>query len=149
MVSADTNVFIYSLDPRAPAKQATAKIIVAALIERRALVGLQCAGELQNALRRKLGFAHDQAARLARDLLVRFDTFPPTETAAFHALGDLEAGVGSYFDRLLIRSAAESGCTAFLTEDRQDRRRIEGVEIVPPFEPGGDLSARAREVLEL
>ena len=62
---------------------------------------------------------------------------------------DAVAGRASYWDALLIATAAEAGCTLILTEDLQDGTKLAGVEIHNPFDPGGGLTARARRLLGL
>lgn len=148
MITADTNVLVYVSDDAAPLKQRVAVQVMRRLSELRQPVSLQVIGELQNALRRKLGYPPTVAATAAREILLAFDVFPPTETAADEALSLMAAGRLSYWDALLVMSASEAGVTAVLSEDMQDGARFGGVEIVNPFAPEG-LSARARKVLEL
>ena len=148
MMTVDSNVLVYVQDGHDPAKQATAVRVVAELLRRRAIIGLQCVGEFQNALRRKLRAPPWLAAQAARHLLVSFSTFPASESAALAALGAVAAGRASYWDSLLIHSAAEAGCEVIFSEDRQGARHVAGVEIVDPFGPDGAPSERASTLLE-
>lgn len=147
-MTADTNVLIHAFDPRDMRKQQVARAIVNALASGDGALGLQCVGEFQNVLRRKLKLPGWEAAQHARNLLATFATFPPSVTASTAALADLAVGRGSYFDRLLIYSAGEVGCTAMISEDAQGSVAIGGVEIVNPFGDTG-VSERARELLNL
>jgi predicted nucleic acid-binding protein len=147
MITADTNVLVYVSDDSEPLKQRIAAQIMRQLAERRQPIGLQVIGELQNALRRKLRHTPAAAAGAARHVLQSFDIFSPTETAAGEALTLLAAGRLSYWDALLVLSAAEVGVIALLSEDMQNGAVIGGVEIVNPFGPNG-LSDRARQLLE-
>lgn len=149
MMTIDTNVLVYVQDDHDRVKQATAARVTAELFRREAPVALQCVGELQNILRRKLQAPAWLAAQEARNLLVTCPTFPATEAAALKALAAVASGRGSYWDALLIHSAAEAGCEVIFTEDRQGADRIGGVEVVSPFAPDGELSDRARELLDL
>lgn len=149
MISLDTNVLAYVSDDDAPAKQAVAGQVLAALSARRQPLGLQVIGELANVLRRKLGHPPWAAAQHARNVLHAFDIFPPTETAAEEALSLMASGRFSYWDALLLTSARENGVKVLLSEDMQDGFKFGPIEVVNPFSPDGGLSARAREVLEV
>ncbi len=81
-------------------------------------------------------------------LLDDFETFPSSKPAARAALIEMAAGRLSYWDALMLASAAEAGCTVMLSEDMQDGAILFGLEIVNPFAAGG-LSARAAELLGL
>ena len=146
MITADTNIFVYTLDPRDPLKQAVAKEVVARARRGRSPVALQVVGEFQNVLRRKLRFPPAEAAISARDVLTSFDIFLASTSAADAALTEMVFGRLSYWDTLMLVSAAEAGCTAMLSEDMQDGAVLHGVEIVNPFDMDG-MSPRAAERL--
>ena len=148
-MTADTNIFVYVVDDQDSAKQSVARLVVGALMQRDAQIALQCVGEYQNVLRRKLKRPPWEVAQDARNLMASFSTFLASETAALAALTAMAAGEGSYWDRLLLYSASEAGQTVLFTEDMQSGARIAGVEIVNPFTLAGDISLRARELLEL
>ena len=148
-MTADTNVLVYVHDGHDRKKQATASKVVGELMRRNSYIGLQCIGEFTTTLVRKLRAAPWDASQESRNLLVSFLTFPPTETAALSALAAVAAGRSSYWDALLIHSAAEAGHTVIFTEDRQHSTTIAGVEIVNPFNEAGGLSDRAQELLGL
>lgn len=149
MITADSNVFVYLYDDRAPEKRATAEQVVRALSGRRSLLALQVVGEVQNVLRRKFKAPSWQAAQAGYNLLLTFETFAYSRNAVDRALGHLSTGRFSYWDALLLASADEAGCTVLLSEDMQDGDRLGNVEISNPFASDGGLSARARELLEL
>ena len=60
----------------------------------------------------------------------------------------MAAGRLSYWDALMLASAAEVGCTIMLSEDMQDGATLLGLEIVNPFGPDG-VSRRAAALLDL
>jgi len=148
MITADTNVFIYLWDSSAPAKMAMARQLTAALADQVSAIGLQVVGEVQNVLRRKLKQPPWEAAQNARNLLTAFDTFTASESNANEALALMSAGRMSYWDALLVTSARDAGCTAFLTEDMADGMRLGALEIINPFGPGVP-SDRALALLNL
>jgi len=142
MITADTNVFVYLWDSGAPEKTRAARQLATALGDRNSAIGLQVIGELQNVLRRKLKQPPWEAAQNARNLLTTFETF------ANEALTLMSAGRMSYWDALLVTSARDAGCTAFLTEDMADGMRLGALEIINPFGSDG-LSDRALALLKL
>ena len=99
-------------------------------------------------LRRKLRFRPAEAAISARDVLTSFEIFPASASAADAALTEMAFGRLSYWDTLMLVSAAEAGCTAMLSEDMQDGAVLYGVELVNPLGPDG-VSQRAAERLGL
>ncbi len=148
MLTIDTNILVYAFDVRYPEKQTIAQDVMLLVGRMGHPIGLQAVGELQNALRRKLGFPIWRVAEEARSVLHSYASFHPTARAADGALDDIQGGRLKYWDALLVRSAAEHGCTAMFSEDMQDGSRLAGVEIVNPFGATG-LSDRARELLTL
>ena len=148
MISADTNIFVYAADTRDALKQEIAQAIVPRLRSRGARIALQVIGEFQNIALRKLKIPQSMAAERASFLLDGFATFPASRSAARAALAEMASGRLSYWDALMLASAAEAGCTAMLSEDMQDGARIFGLEIVNPFGEAG-VSARAAKLLEL
>lgn len=148
MMTVDSNVLVYLHDDSEADKQSVAALVMSRLMERETRIGLQCVGEFQNVLRRKLRAPSWQAAEEARNLLVSFESFAATEGACLAALGVVSTGRGGYWDTLLMHSAADAGCTVMFTEDDQGAPRVGGLEIVNPFGPEG-VSARARDLLDL
>jgi predicted nucleic acid-binding protein len=62
------------------------------------------------------------------------------------ALDHVVAGRTSYWDGLLIATAAEAGCSSILTEDLADGTILSGVKVINPFTSGG-ISEAADHVL--
>ena len=147
-VTLDTNVLIYAIDGRDPAKQRTAGQVVAALGEVAAPLALQVIGEFQHAMTRRMKVAPAVAAAAAHQLLASFRTFPYDETSVERAISAFATGRLSYWDGLLIASAERAGVRVLISEDMQDGGRIGEVEVVNPFSADG-LSPRASAVLNL
>jgi predicted nucleic acid-binding protein len=148
VITADTNVFVYAVDPREPIKQNTAQRIIDALQGRSEQIALQLVSEFQNVATRKLKMPRLLAATISMNLLDGFSTFSASRTAVRLALAEMAAGRLSYWDALMLASAAEAGCTAMLSEDMQDGRTIFGVQIVNPF-GAESVSPRAADLLQL
>jgi predicted nucleic acid-binding protein len=129
----DTNVLIYADDKAAPAKQRRALDLVAE--HRRARTGVVSMQVLQEyfvTITRKLRV--DAAiARRKIELLAEFDVAAP-EVADILAAIDLHRLHGfSFWDALVLRAAKQAGCSVVFSEDMQNARDIDGLEIVNPF----------------
>jgi predicted nucleic acid-binding protein len=90
-----------------------------------------------------------EAAAQVNDWLSFFPAVAVSANAVRAALADAVAGRASYWDALLVATAAEAGCAVILTEDMADGAVLGGVEIHNPFDPGGGLTARSRQLLGL
>ena len=82
-----------------------------------------------------------EARSVAETMIDLFRTAEPSAAAARTALAQAAAGRASYWDALLIATAAEVGCTAILTEDLADGTTLNGVRIINPF---GERSLTAK-----
>ena len=129
----DTNILIYADDKASPAKQRRALDLVAE--HRRArtgVVSLQVLQEYFVTVTRKLRVdAH--VARRKVELLAEFDVAAP-EVADILAAIDLHRLHGfTFWDALVLRAAKQAGCSLVFSEDMQDAREIDGLQIVNPF----------------
>jgi predicted nucleic acid-binding protein len=129
----DTNILIYADDKATPAKQRRALDLVAE--HRRArtgVVSLQVLQEYFVTVTRKL-HVDPGVARRKVELLAEFDVAAP-EVADILAAIDLHRLHGfSFWDALILRAAKQAGCSVVLSEDMQDAREIDGLQIVNPF----------------
>jgi len=129
----DTNVLVYSDDPRDPAKQAKAlNLIKDHLRLRTGVVSLQVLQEYFVTVTRKLsleaGFARNKV-----EIFSKFNVAAPAVDDILAAI-DLHRLHGfSYWDALVLRMARQSGCRVVLSEDMQHGQAIDGVRIVNPF----------------
>ena len=129
----DTNVLVYSDDPRDPGKQARAFDLIAEhLRSRTGVVSLQVLQEYFVAATGKLKL-NSELAKQRVEAFARFHVAEPTVTdilAAidFHRLHNL-----SFWDALIVTSARRSGCSILLTEDLQHGQTLDGIRIVNPF----------------
>jgi predicted nucleic acid-binding protein len=144
----DTNILIYSIDSNADLRRSTAIEVI-----RRARLGpchlmLQAVSEFYAAVTRKGILPQPEAARITEAYLVLFRTVAASATAVRTALATAAAGKASYWDALLIATAAEAGCSAILTEDLADGAELLGVRVINPFGAGG-LAPEAEALLAL
>ncbi|HEY3973044.1 MAG TPA: PIN domain-containing protein [Candidatus Sulfotelmatobacter sp.] len=129
----DTNVLIYADDEADPSKQKRAINLVAE--HRRArtgVVSLQVLQEYFVTATRKLNI-DPRIARRKVELIAEFDVASPEVTDVLAAI-DLHRLHGfSFWDALVIRTAKQTGCSVLYTEDMQDTREIDGLQIINPF----------------
>ena len=65
--------------------------------------------------------------------IAEFDVASPDVTDILAAI-DLHRLHGfSFWDALVLRAARQTGCSVLFTEDMQDAREIDGIQIVNPF----------------
>jgi predicted nucleic acid-binding protein len=86
------------------------------------------------------------AAQVARDMMDVFRTVAASASAIRSALSSAASGKASYWDALLVATAAEAGCTTILTEDLTDGTTLLGVRIINPF-GGSGLTSEAAALL--
>ena len=129
----DTNVLIYADDQAAPAKQRRALDLVAEhRLAGTGVVSLQVLQEYFVTVTRKL-HVDPRVARRKVELLAEFDVAAPD-------VGDILAAIDlhrlhgfSFWDALVVRAAKQSGCRVVFSENMQEAREIDGVQIVNPF----------------
>lgn len=142
----DTNVLVYSVDSRAGLRHEIARQIVDLAVGCDCRLTLQAVSEFYAAVTRKNLMPRADAAAQASDWLELFPSLAASVTAARTALAAASGGRTSYWDMLLLATAAEGGCRAVLTEDMADGTVIAGVLIVNPF-GSTTLSAKAAGLL--
>ena len=129
----DTNVLVYADDARDAAKQTMARDLIRGLLhERNGKISLQVLQEFFAAATGKLGLTAVDARRRIEILshmdVVRLDVDDVLAGVDLHRLHQL-----SIWDALIVRAALISGCRTLYTEDLQDGRRFEGLQVVDPF----------------
>lgn len=129
----DTNVLVYTDDPRDPVKQTRAiRLIRDFLLQRSGVVSLQVLQEYFTTATGKLKLAADLAKRRV-EALALLHVVEPTLTDILAAIDLHRFHRVSYWDALILRAAKQSGCRILLSEDMQHSQVIDGVRIVNPF----------------
>ncbi|SRR6266498_179693 len=132
----DTNVFVYSFDPKAPAKSKRAvQLIRRAVDTGEGIVSFQVVQEFFNvALRR---FAQPMTVAEAEQYLITvlrpllaIHSSPAIYVEALRIRAKHRLG---WYDSLIVAAALEGRCEILYSEDLQDGRAIEGVRIENPF----------------
>ena len=129
----DTNILVYADDKRAGPKQSRALDLVEE--HRRdgtGVVSLQVLQEYFVTVTQKLK-VNSTVARRKVEILSEFDVVAP-EVADILAAIDLHRLHGfSFWDALVVRAAKQAGCRVLLSEDFQDGREIDGLQVLNPF----------------
>jgi predicted nucleic acid-binding protein len=142
----DTNVLVYSVDGRDRNKQAQAIAILTASVRLDCPLALQAIGEFHAAATRKLKLSAASACERCLRLLKSFNTFAYSASAVRTALEASSQGSFSFWDAVLLASAAEAGCVAVFSKDMRDGARLGSIMVRNPFGTRG-LSDSARELL--
>jgi len=145
----DTNLLVYSVDTGAGSRHQLALQIVHKAPEVDCWLTLQSLSEFYAVVTRKQTMPAADAAAQVADWLSFFPSIAVSATCIRAALADAVAGRASYWDALLVATAAEAGCRLILTEDLADGTTLGGVAIHNPFAAGSGLTARARSLLGL
>jgi predicted nucleic acid-binding protein len=136
---------VYSVDLAAGARHLVAKQIVTQAHLCSCCLTLQSISEFYAAVTRKGVMRPREAAPVAGAMLDLFQLATASASAARTALRIASAGQASYWDALLLATAAEAGCAAILTEDLADGASLCGIRIINPF--AGNKLSPAAEVL--
>lgn len=144
----DTNMLVYSVDGSAGSRHDIAKIIM-----ERAAIGpccltLQAISEFFFVVTRKGIMGRREAQPIAEAMIDLFPTVAVSTTAVRAALATASSGRASYWDALLVHTAAEAGCTAILTEDLAADTALAGLRVINPF-AGATLSTAAEALLAI
>ncbi len=145
----DTNLLVYSIDNAAGVRHRIAREIVDRAVESECWLTLQALGEFYVAATRKGITPPAEAAAQAADWLELFPTVTASAAAVRVALAAAAAGRASYWDALLVATAAEAGCAVVLTEDMSDGSLLSGLRVHNPFAASGELTDMARRLLGL
>lgn len=131
----DTNVLVYAYDADAGEKHEAARSHVQGLWQHETgRMSTQVLQEFYVTVTRKLG--RPLPRRTAREIITTYRAWPihrPDVDDVVAASELEERHQLSFWDALIIVSALRSGATSLLTEDLQDGRRFDGVEIISPF----------------
>jgi predicted nucleic acid-binding protein len=147
-ITLDTNILVYAMDRQSDERHGLAHRLVARAPFVDCWLTLQSISEFYAVVSRKRMVSVSEAAAQANDWLTMFPTVGVSASAIRAALTTASAGIVSYWDALLVATAAEAGCTTILTEDLSDGTTLYGVRILNPF-AGTSLSADAETLLSI
>ena len=129
----DTNLLVYAEDPGEPERGPRAVERVQALMRGgEGIISTQVLQEFFSITTRKLRLPPLQM----RERMQTFDAFEivqVTRERTYEAI-DLHLRHGiTFWDALIVRTAATARCVELLSEDHQDGQVIDGVRVVNPF----------------
>jgi predicted nucleic acid-binding protein len=142
----DTNILVYAMDARAGERHMLACRIIDLAVLLDCRLTLQSVSEFYAAVTRKRLVSAAEAVAQAQDWLTMFGTIPASASAMRSAFAAAASGQTSYWDALLVATAAEAGCTVILTEDLADGSVLFGARILNPF-AGRELAPVAAALL--
>lgn len=137
----DTNVLLYCVDDRNPAKRDRAQAWVRACWTRRCgRTSAQVLNEFYANARKK--FTTAISAGDARAIVRRYQHWHPwqNDQATVEAAWAVESRYGfSWWDALVIAAAQQQGCRYLVSEDLQHGQLIDSVQVLNPFEVGPEI----------
>lgn len=144
----DSNILIHAVDAREGRKRELAVRIIEAAAGLDCPLALQAVSEFYAAATGKLKLDPKDAAARAAQLIAGFDTFGYSVHAVRAALYEAPKGRFSYWDSVLLASAAEAGCTTIFSEGMADGARFGSIAVANPFRLN-ELAPHAQTILGL
>ena len=144
--SLDTNILVYAVDRDSGERHDRSRVLLGRAARRDCVLTVQALAEFFHATTRKNLLPVARAGAFVRDWLDVFQVASADTAALIHAMEAVEEHRLSFWDAMLWATARRSGCSAILSEDLQDGRRLSGVEIINPFT--ADASHRLEPLLE-
>ncbi len=131
----DTNVLVYAYDAAAGRKLESARDLVLSLWSARTgCVSIQVLQEFYVTVTRRLPAALDAStAAGAVEDFARWTVHEPTSVDVLAAIELHEQAQISFWDAMVIRSAASLGCGVLYSEDLNAGQRYDDVLVVDPF----------------
>ncbi len=131
--SLDTNILVYAVDRDAGLRHETSRTLIARATRSDCVLTVQALAEFFHATTRKSLLEPERAGALVRNWLDVFHVVSADGAALIDAIDAVGEHRLSFWDAMLWATARRCGCSAILSEDMQDGRRLSGVEIVNPF----------------
>ena len=133
MTFLDTDVLIYSIDGKDPAKQVVAReIVVSAVRGGGFLISAQVLNEFSNIALLKLKLSVEEVRKFV-SFFSRIGVVSLESRWTDAALLLKQRYETQFFDSLLLAAAQENGCDEILTEDLNDGQMYGSVKAVNPF----------------
>ena len=144
--SLDTNILVYSVDRDAGERHERSRMLLSRAARRDCVLTVQALAEFFHVTTRKNLLPLARASAFVRGWLDVFQVASADTTALVDAMDAVEEHRLSFWDAMLWATARQVGCSAILSEDLQDGRRLSGVEIINPFNM--DAARRLEPLLE-
>lgn len=131
----DTNIFVYAYDTTAGAQHKHSKLLLQQLWNtRRGAISIQVLQEFYVNITRKITIplSSDMAKQIIRDLQT-WKVHSPTTADILGAIDIQMRYQISFWDALIVRSAAQVGCDRIWSEDLNPGQLYEGIRVSNPF----------------
>ena len=129
----DSNVLVYSVDPRDAVKQRIAKtIVMSARNSGDHVISAQVINEFANVALNKLGKENEDVAKFIW-MFREIKTVDVRLAWSSRALEIMKRYDLQFYDSLLLAAAEALGCDEFLTEDLNDGQMYGSVKAINPF----------------
>ena len=133
----DTNILLYAHDDSAGGKRDQARALVEQLWESRdGCLSVQVLQEFFVNVTRKIAKPLDAAT--AKEIVADFSRWylhVPAADDVLAAIGIHQRTGISFWDAMIVRSAAEIGCAVLYSEDLSAGQEYSGVRVENPFQP--------------
>ncbi len=130
----DTNILIYTFDPRDETRQEQAIAVLLKLEEEeKGCLSTQSLSEFASAAMTKLGLSADEVMERIGDWQSAFPVFNLTPQIVLEAARGVRDHKLSYFDAQIWASARLNQIPVIFTEDFQDGQTLEGIRFINPF----------------
>lgn len=144
----DSNILVYATDSASALRHLLAISLVDQSTEVDCVLTLQALGEFFHAVTRKGIAPRLGAAKQVHDWMGAFATVGAGDTSLAAAVDIAAAGQLSFWDALLVATAADAGCSLVLSEDMHDGMRFGNVTVRNPF-AGRELAKDIRQMIGL
>jgi predicted nucleic acid-binding protein len=130
----DTNILVYTFEPRDHQRQEKAITLLRRLEESGAgCLSIQCLAEFVNAVIAKQRLPTSEAIQQVELWISSFPVFNLTPQIVLEAARGVRDHTLSYYDAQIWASARLNQVTVIFSEDFQDGQMLEGVRFVNPF----------------
>ena len=144
--SLDTNILVHAVDRDAGERHRRSRELMGQAALGDCVLTVQALAEFFHATTRKNLLEPEHASAFVRSWLDVFEVTSADDSALLDAMDAVEEHHLSLWDAMLWAAARQTGCSAILSEDMQDGRRLSGVEFINPF--AGDAVTRLTALLE-
>lgn len=135
----DANILVYAIDASAGGKQQRAQALLERLWHQNSgCVSVQVLQEFFVTVTKKVAvpLTVDEAVQRIRELST-WRVFSPTAADVLAAIELHGRAKIAFWEAMIVRAAAESGCEVLWTEDLQSGQSLDGVRIRNPFSDRG------------
>ena len=130
----DTNVLVHAVDEAEDRRRTIARDVLAAGAEGGLVVSTQVLSEFLVAVRRlAVPVEPAQALEIVRSVTANVEVHVPSVSDVLAAGERVLRDRLHQYDALIVESALSAGCDVLLTEDLQNGRRFDRLEVRDPF----------------